>query len=293
MRKLLIVFLGLLFLSTPQLAPIDNFVYKIKEAYIKYEIVKQEENDSYAICIVRGINKNKSCFGVYFKSDSKDEYYCCVSDDKYTYTFKTSSSDTVEELAIQFDKNVNVKIYDCDENLEDNILVKYVTESTFNGLEGNGNGASVSKLRNLNTSSGVMIFYVIGIGIIALCAIIIIILKLTKRGLFNDQKRTEDINNYVRFADDYVNEELHEVEEATEEIEPVQVYERTRDYDYEEDESRPSVKSLLEERGFNSNYQMMDVEEKNKVMVELMMMREQKVINNDEYQHEIVELWKK
>ena len=98
----------------------------------------------------------------------------------------------------------------------------------------------------------------------------------------------------------YVNEELDEEEdiydvklEDAEDTSHNQVYERTRDYDDEIDDNRPSVKSILSSRGFNTNYPDMSVEDKNKVMVELMMMREQKVINNDEYQHEIVDLWKK
>ena len=299
MQKVLLFFLSFILISSIQTTRKDTFMSEVKNGYAQYEVLMDSDNDDYSICIIRGINKNRSSFGVYFKSACKDEYYVTVQDGSSGTRFKTDKNDEVYYPAISYSVNLLISIYDCDNKLIEEVTVKTISQATFTGEVGANQGISFNSPKGVGgVSQPFIIVYMVGAGIIALCAIIIILLKVNHKGMFNEDSRKEGIADFKELEETYVNSELHEEEDLFRvEEEPAeeasQVYERTRDYEDEIDETRPSVKSVLEARGFRTDYANMSVEEKNKVMVELMMAREQKVINNDEYQHEIIELWKK
>ena len=301
MRNVLMLILSFLLISSVQTTRKDTFVNEIKNGYALYEIIEDEENEEYSIVVARGINKGQNSLGLYFYSVCKDEYYCSISDGTNEYKITSDKNDEVYYPAISYASALEIKIYNCDDELKIVIKVAPINQSTFVGEAGGNNGVEFSAPKGIGRANqSYVLIYMIGIGIIVICAIIIIILKASKRGMFNDDARKEGITNFKELEEHYVNSDLHEDEFAVDNNEyvndveeQVQVYERTRDYDDDIDTNRPSVKSILEQRGFETNYAILSVEDKNKVMVELMMMREQKVINNDEYQHEIVELWKK
>ena len=54
-----------------------------------------------------------------------------------------------------------------------------------------------------------------------------------------------------------------------------------------------NIKKHLQELGFITDYRIIDSEEKNKIMLELMRLKEQKTITQDDYLYEVSELWKK
>lgn len=298
MRKILTLFLGFLLLSSIQTTKKDNFLNEVKNGYAQYEVVCDVANDNYSVCVVRGVNKNQESIGIYFYSECKDEYYFTLSGGTEEYAFKVDSNGEVYYPAMTYSSNLEARVYNCDEELIESYTIKTINKATFVGTAGGNQGVNFTSPKSLGGANKTyVVIYIVGIGIIAMSAIIIIILKVSHKGMFNEQTRKEGIVEFKHLEETYVNDELHEESSFEEDLyakeEPIKVYERTRDYDDELDSARPSVKSLLEGRGYRTEYDVMNVEEKNKVMVELMMMREQKVINNDEYQHEIIELWKK
>lgn len=299
MRKILMLFLSFFMLTTIQTTTRDRFINEVKNGYKSYQILNDYDGEDYVLCVVRGVNKSKASFGIYFYSVCEGEYYCTIDDSSTSFTLKPDSNKEVYYPAMSYSSGLIVRVYNCDKELIQNVMIDKIYASSFVGTEGGNLGINFNSPKE-QISYGFILVYVIGAAVIALCAIIIIIFKISKKGMFSDEARRAGIEDLHELEETYVNEELDEEDdiydvklEDAEDTSHNQVYERTRDYDEEIDDNRPSVKSILSSRGFNTNYPDMSVEDKNKVMVELMMMREQKVINNDEYQHEIVDLWKK
>ena len=298
MNKILMLFLSFFLLTTIQTTSRDKFLAEVKNGYKAYEVVSNHDGDDYVLCVVRGVNKNKASVGLYFHSVCEDEYYCTISEESHEYKIDPDKNKEVYYPAMSYTVNLTINVYNCDKELVDTVLVNRLYVASFVGEEGGNAGIGFKGLKN-NLPHSFIAIYIIGIGIIALSAIVIIIFKINKKGMFSEDARKEGLEDLHHLEETYVNEELNDEDiydvssEEKEDTSHEQVYERTRDYDEELEEDRPSVKSVLTERGFNTDYTNMSVEDKNKVMVELMMMREQRIINNDEYQREIIELWKK
>ncbi|MBP5551074.1 MAG: hypothetical protein J6X93_03335 [Bacilli bacterium] len=299
MKNILILFLSFFLLTTIQTTNKDKFLSEVKNGYKNYEVLTDIDDDNYTLCVVRGVNKNKASLGIYFHSVCDGEYVCIINDGSSEKELSLDKNKEAYYPAMSYTINLAVNIYNCDDELVQSVKVNRITVASFAGEAGNNAGINFSGPGRI-VSQGFVLVYIVGIGIIVICAIIIILLKVNKKGMFNDDTRKEGLEELHHLEQTYVNTEFSEEDEYSipkedyqEDISHEQVYERTRDYDDEIDENRPSVKSVLNSRGFNTDYLNMSVEDKNKVMVELMMMREQGIINNDEYQHEIVDLWKK
>ena len=297
MNKILMLFLSFFLLTTIQTTSKDKFLSEVKNGYKAYEVVSNHDGDDYILCVVRGVNRNKASVGLYFYSVCEDEYYCTINEEAHEYKIDPDKNKEVYYPAMSYTVNLTINVYNCDKELVDTVLVNRLYVASFVGEEGGNAGIGFKGLEN-NLPHSFIAIYIIGIGVIALSAIVIIIFKVNKKGMFSEDARKEGLEDLHHLEETYVNEELndddiYDVQEEREDTSHEQVYERTRDYDEDLEEDRPSVKSVLTERGFNTDYTNMSVEDKNKVMVELMMMREQRIINNDEYQREIIELWKK
>ena len=298
MNKILMLFLSFFLLTTIQTTSKDKFLAEVKNGYKAYEVVSNHDGDDYILCVVRGVNKNKASIGLYFYSVCEDEYYCTIDDDTDEYKVEPDKNKEIYYPAMSYTVNLTINVYNCDKELVDTVLVNRLYVASFVGEEGGNAGISFKGTKD-NLPHSFIAIYIIGIGIIALSAIVIIIFKVNKKGMFSEDARKEGLEDLHHLEETYVNEELNEEDiydvsnEEKEDTSHEQVYKRTRDYEEDLEEDRPSVKSVLTERGFNTDYTNMSVEDKNKVMVELMMMREQRIINNDEYQREIIELWKK
>lgn len=298
MNKILMLFLSFFLLTTIQTTNKDKFLAEVKNGYKAYEVIVNQDDDNYALCVVRGVNKDKASMGVYFHSACEDEYVCVIYDGTNEKELALDKNKELYYPAMSYTINLSVNVYNCDDELVQSVMVNRINVASFVGEAGNNAGISFKGAGD-NLPHSFIAIYIIGIGIIAISAIIIIIFKINKKGMFSDDARKEGLEDLHHLEETYVNEELDEEDiydvsrEEKEDTSHEQVYKRVRDYDEDLEENRPSVKSVLNARGFNTNYQEMSVEDKNKVMVELMMMREQRVINNDEYQLEIIELWKK
>ena len=298
MNKILMLFLSFFLLTTIQTTSRDKFLAEVKNGYKAYEVVSNHDGDDYVLCVVRGVNKNKASVGLYFHSVCEDEYYCTISEESHEYKIDPDKNKEVYYPAMSYTVNLTINVYNCDKELVDTVLVNRLYVASFVGEEGGNAGIGFKGLKN-NLPHSFIAIYIIGIGIIALSAIVIIIFKINKKGMFSEDARKEGLEDLHHLEETYVNEELNDEDiydvssKEKEDTSHEQVYKRVRDYDEDLEEDRPSVKSVLTERGFNTDYTNMSVEDKNKVMVELMMMREQRIINNDEYQREIIELWKK
>ena len=139
----------------------------------------------------------------------------------------------------------------------------------------------------------IQILSLIFIGIILISGGILLFLFITKKGLFNSKKRDQEFEQQHKIRDEiqsFINnlekEETIEVEVIDEEVK--EVYEKHKFYD---EEDLKDVSLLLKDKGFNVEYKTLTTEEKNKVMLELMRMKDSKEITEEEYKEEIIKLW--
>ncbi len=72
--------------------------------------------------------------------------------------------------------------------------------------------------------------------------------------------------------------------------EPKTVYSKMIQYD-DEFEFDFNVEDYLKEKGFNVNYKSLTEFEKERIMLELMMMRDTNIISVEQYNYEVIKLW--
>ena len=66
------------------------------------------------------------------------------------------------------------------------------------------------------------------------------------------------------------------------------IYEKNMKYDFDEERD---ISELLKQKGFDTNYSSLSTDDKNKIMLELMKMKEFNEITNEEYRAEVIKLW--
>ena len=114
--------------------------------------------------------------------------------------------------------------------------------------------------------------------------------------MFSKNYRQEELLKGESLESEFIEngDEVEVVDESIEENKDVdlnepekEVYTKVRDY---EDECR-DISLILQEKGFNTNYKELSMDEKNKVMLELMRMKDFKEITSEEYRSEVIKLW--
>jgi uncharacterized protein YqgQ len=130
-------------------------------------------------------------------------------------------------------------------------------------------------------------------------------------GMFNDDVKSQNIFNFKEFLNSTMEEQSQVYQEGVvisvdskinqkeednqnEEQEPKVNKEVYHSWGKDEDEmSGFDIKQYLQDHGFVTNYNILDESEKNLIMLELMKLRDQKIITKDDYIIEAGELWKK
>lgn len=142
------------------------------------------------------------------------------------------------------------------------------------------------------------------IPVIIICAgisLLFLIINIIKLIIRNKKERNTSDFKFSEFIEKEISEEkLEEIdisrikyfEEKKEKEEPKEVYTK-QDKHVQDEESGFSVKEYLSSKGFNLDYSSLNDEEKNKIMLELMMLKDNHKITQDEYLMETYELWKK
>ncbi len=284
-----------------------QFIEEIENGYNAYYCYEAEETESYYLQYVIGDYDEMLGYSIYFepKTDYSIEYHYKNSSKTYHPTVDYSGKSMTlfivlnEEITIEIKtKGVTTKSID----LEYYNLEHYQIHFNKIYVKGNNEGFTPiylesQKQQNHNrpeqVNDTVFILSIVFTAIIFLSIIIILVLAITKKGLFNNDKLNNEfkeeheardqIQNIIKENPIYV-----ESEEIIEEEK--EVYQKSKQY---EDEETRDISLLLQEKGFNTNYKELDIILKNEIMLELMMLRNNNEITEQEYKNETIKLWMK
>ena len=285
----------------------DEFISEVKDAYSKYQITFDYNTPNYEISVVRGICNSKCVYGLYFYSVDANRYEVRLFGEK-EYTVNKTKRGDVSLIAISnIKEDITVEVY-LGENKQyfGNLVLSSFNESDLVDYNvGNGKGAPISKLRSGDLSF--LGYYLIACCVVILFSMVVVfIFYKKKKGMFDKSIRSEGVFNFKEFLNtDIEEEERNEIdidnvidleEEApnTEVVEEKSVYKKVKDEDfYGDGESGFPLKEYLADKGFVTDYSMIGEEEKDQIMLELIKLKNEKKITNDEYLDEVYKLWKK
>lgn len=293
MVKLLLTFLISIvpLAATPADQSYEQFMTEVDEGYEYYKVIENTNNDSYSITIVKGIYNDNPCYGINFTSIEENKYHLSIyADGGYYKLEKTgrgesgiaiiSSSKIYVDLVNEDNKKMNLK--------ELPLFTKTQFENEMSSdehdiIKGQGNGRTFAKLTiDPQTGSFTKLFITVLLIIIGSSALLIAILFIFKKGLFNKAKRSENVINMrnVLFEETKDNPNNDYIKESTVSKEA-------------KVETVSDIKAYLLEKGFITNYNILSEEEKNRIMLELIKLKNEKRITEDKYYEETSELWKK
>lgn len=307
---------------------INDFLNQIKYAYDKYEVVATEDSNNlnYELSVYAGIIDEKVYYSIYFKNTIPNEYNIKLAYNDKLYNLSHDARGDVVLTAVDLSSTDTFSICIFDKNghfqygkmkfqdLESKNFTDFLQSKNLN--DGQGQGASITKIRNDIQFTRKVIIYTVLVSVLLACGIIIFIYYKRSKGMFRSDIRSANVFNFKEFInsvpeassydDEY--EELEPVEEFIEEEKvstdnlneenleeetPGKVINKTYLwYHYEEEKSGFNIKGFLKEANLPTNYASASLEDKNKIMLELMRLRDNDKITQDDYLDEISELWK-
>lgn len=292
-NKILLIFnmIFLIVLPNAYTDKMNSFLNDINEAYDVY-VLKERENDYYHFILSEGVCNDKVCFGVFLGNKESNSYdvYVYVNNKKY-YLNEDKRGD-VSELCINVNNSSNIRVcvYDKYDSLRFEEEIEFLEKSEYyslnNIIKGNNQGCELSNIKSRSSFNIIYVFLIIS----GICIFIILYLFVFKKGIFNKENKhysEVDFFSFKKEEDDNI--EVNETIETS--FEKEEVYEKK--YYYEEDEEDFDVIPYLRKNNFKEDYLLMNEDEKKEVMLMLMHLRHDKIISENQYQKEVIELWKK
>lgn len=315
MLKFFIVILSMLFVTSPTKSNDILFKTGVDAAYEKYAYCYEYSNENFSLSIVKGIVNDKPAYGFALTNVYVKTYTVKIVDiDGNEYKLSPNSRGDLLVVAFEeIDKEYTINIYRDGKKVDllGEAKLTPFTESEFDDLPitaivlGKDQGTIVSKLVIKNKIDSSMLFIIIGVSLITLgCLIIILSYMKNKKGMFDKNKRSEGIFQFKDFLSqnfdeepksefdviDIKPEENQEEEEIAEKAHN-EIYQKSVRYDNEEKSNFP-LEEYLKDKGFVTDYKLAQEEEKQKIMLELMKLKNDKKITEDEYLEEAYKLWK-
>ena len=278
---------------------IDEFYNACDEEYSYYKVIAQEETTDYNYYVVQGLVNNVSCYGICYINNTND-YIFNISYGGTRYRFnhydKNNNSYCV---AIKSEEPIKAFISDNKGNEKELFALKVFFTNQFDksdAIEGNGNISKFNDFSLMKQKSKVIIYVtyisIITIGLFLVGIVIIVIVNKIK-----NKKEHEKIGNVnmkelyekestSHVSDDYFvdMEDIKNHYKKEEVNEPKEIVSNNKIGD---------IKEYLKNEGFITDYRILSEDEKNQIMVKLMILKEEKKITDDEYYKETKELWKK
>lgn len=272
----------------------DMFLDRVEDGYLCYATEWTYDDPlGISIVVVKGIYNNMPCYGISFVSynydivlSNLDGYYTIINNDNRSASILAIKADMTYELLIYSKKGEIVE-------LPNKVLLKKFAASDINQanyIQGNNNFKALEPLKPYSFK---MPFYmnliIVFCSVTGLSLFGILLMFILKKGFFDRNKRKEGILDIKGILEgdtlDTANEdflhdvkEFQEIEKIEEEIKAAQI---------------EDVKAYLQSLGFVTEYKILSEEEKNKIMLELMRLKDNQQISLNKYYEETSELWKK
>lgn len=264
----------------------DFYVDKINSAYEEYVVSVDESNDNYTLCIVTGIANEKPAYGIFYETSQNNLMLVCQMQNEI-YEYETSTDGSIWLIGVEYTYEANIILYNKTDKTSTNKLI--VNDEVFEQkmIKGLNSGCEFSKVKSLNDQfiTQTVIYIVLGI-VITTCIVILSVFRVTHSGLFSKQKRQRTTTFNMK-------EFLQEIPEELDPYDPIKEVEVEEFKEDAVDVVTISPKEYLQEKGYIVDYSLLSEDEKNKIMVELMILKNEGKIKEEEYKKETVELWKK
>jgi hypothetical protein len=304
---LLAYILGLSFSSSF----IDNFDDDVNQAYSEYQIYDEYSNSQYAIKTVYGLVNGEVRYGVCFFSMQAQDYYLVVEYQEETYYLPKNSRGDINAVAISFKtgETFTLRVFNQDGHLQPSshfinieVISKINFENLSNNIAGLNQGIKTTKLQLTDAMSALAIFYFSMIGVFGVCVLVIIIFYWRKKGFF-DPEALHDIKEplFKIIQEDIESVIEQETESTPRSISDFDLLASTQKHTFEnshygrdeEEYSGFDIQEHLRNLGFILDYSLQDETSKNNITIELIKLRNQKQITQDDYLEEMAKLWKK
>lgn len=288
----------------------NEFLEEVEYNYVCYNIFDSIDTNEYSILIVKGIYNIKAAYGISFISIEEGEYHCVLESSSESYLL-TEKGISAKCLALDASTSYILRIYNKDNKevkTSDRIVLNKFSPTDYDKsasdvVNGLGKGMVFTSLVPYKTNLPFfkVLIYVMS-GIIVIISIIIIVMAINKRGMFNAEKRKEGVikmrdlleqdTNDLKETDlfkDYV-----PIEEKNVEVIPEsQKYNKEDDSDELVSSKIADIKAYLHDLGFVTEYNSLDEDDKNKIMLELIKLKNEGSITLKAYYEETYQLWKK
>lgn len=288
---------------TEPLPSIDNaqeYFFQTVEDEYKYFMQSTElsyYNDDLDIVIVQGIYGDVPSYGVSFYSE---DYIVALKTVDGFYTLPQVSKVSAMVIAVKADVTYEVVVYS--QNGEEYqlpkriILKKFIEEDlNFDILEqGNNNFKPFVKL-NVYTFRlpFFKVLIIVFSSVIAVSLLGILLMFIFKKGLFDKNKRKQgvlDIKSILEAeTEDSASEDIFENCEVLS-VKEDEITDQTIE---EPKEQIGDIKAYLQALGYVTDYNLLSEDEKNKIMLELMHLKDTEQISLKKYYEETYQLWKK
>lgn len=302
----------ILFLLLATLLPyqegMQKFTNEISEGYEEYivlygETEEEATNSYYTLKIVKGINDNQVTYGFYLYNDQSRSHTVVITANGKNYYPKTDSRGDYYYPAIELKTDNTLQVYDENDKVRYEVTIVQESKESFLGRDllilGNNQGIEVTQLSGLQKISLVSLLQIIFGSFVFLFGIVLLIMFVSKKGLFNKEKRQENVFDFNAFINEINSQKPiiiedeplkdHDDDVPLDAQIPVNNYPNIREYEDEEDD----ISDLIIRAGFSTDYTHMTEEKKNEIMLYLMRIRDEGKITSEQYRQEVIKLWKK
>lgn len=272
----------------------NDFLNECHKGYNSYVVELQEEKSSYDLYVIIGEYDSVVSYSILFNPSDVKEYELVIKELNFNKQYKIETNGyggcTIYNLVSNRDLKIEITNHDIvTYSYELNYMSKEDYYTMYNGklIYGDNLGMEVYKLNS--TTRLTTILSIIFCGVILLSIIIILITYIFKKGKFNEETRNIEFEEHHRFRDE-INQYIKEEDVIEVESEVIQEQEKP-DYQYRDYYEERDISEILRNKGFNTNYSALTMDEKNLIMLELMKMRDLKEISDEEYRSETIKLW--
>ena len=264
----------------------NKFMEEVNTRYESYRVYQSSDNDIFSLTIVQGIYNGKPTYGLCFTTESN--YKVILLTNGVAYSLSEKLIDNAQTaIAFRVDDVLSIDIVDEKNNRMEieklSPFTKISYEKNEDTIIGENKGGSLSQVSIYSQKYNfIAVTIIILVFIIVITGILILVFYLKRRGIFNKDKMNENVINMREL-----------LKEDTKDHVETNEYFKNEDSIEDKVEEVTDIKAYLRDKGYITNYSTLSEEEKNRVMLELIKLKNEKRISQDRYYEETSELWKK
>jgi len=305
MKIVLLILLSFTMCTLPQETFKQSFLDEVANRYDDYVIVDDYSSPDYHLAVVMGVFEEQVSMGVCFFSETAKAYTLCLEVNNTIYYLSQNSRGDIMAPAIKNQAGITVMVFDKMNTIRREVQVDamsvgtFYESSSFVFYPGAGIGGSFAALHQAISTLDIILW--VAVGIIGISSIILFVFYKTKKGLFNPNRNQSNIFNFGGTLTEVSPQEDSLDEPDVSVLDEKAIFEGGQSrfpnqykllYDEEDEEDR-NIEDILIRFNIPMDYTMLSLQEKNETMLKLMFMRDKKDITLQEYQKEVIKLWKK